>query len=125
MRRFLGSVLFIFLILAFFVCSSAFVCAGEGQGDKVAVERLVRENAGFTVSWVGVRIESGWAFADAAEKGSDGAWSRSTSLLLKKDGANWKILAKGDPIDEKWQKYIAQMPAKVKKAFDAWNKEHF
>ena len=125
MKRSFNPVLFVIILLVSLVCFSSSVFAGDVKSDKAAVEKLVRDNAGIKADWVGIKFESGWAFADAAEKGADGSWARATSLLLKKDGANWKILAKGDPMDEKWQKYIGQMPAKVKKAFDEWHKEHF
>jgi hypothetical protein len=119
------SVCFIVVLLLVIVMSGNLVLASDAASDKAVVEKLARENAGLRADWVSVRIESGWAFSDVAEKAADGSWSRMTSILLKKDGANWKILAIGDPISDKWQSYVKKMPPNVKKAFLEWNREHF
>lgn len=110
------------ILLLIFLLAGAI--AKADAGDKAQIRKIVLSRVSLRADWIEIKIVKEWSFVDVAQKAADGTWESSTSALLRKSAGQWKFLAKGDPLDESWQKYIKQMPKDVKKAFEEWKNSH-
>jgi hypothetical protein len=91
--------------------------------DDELVEQAVRARATVRVDDVQKTFSGDWVFVDVAERGPDGNWAASQSLLLRKREGQWKVLAVGDPMD--WGVWKQQMTTEVLKDFEKWHAGHF
>lgn len=90
--------------------------------DRPSIEKTVKANCKIRADDISITLSSEWAFVDVAEINSQSASTTVSSMLLKRNGSNWDVVAQGD--SKSLDSYTTGMSPEVKQDFEDWKGEH-
>jgi hypothetical protein len=95
----------------------------KSLNDKQQIKAVLSEVLPLKIDELHSFIVGDWAFCDALEY-EDGSISATMGAIVHKEGNTWRMLAKGRPLDDEWDKVVETLPPDIRKDYEDWRISH-